>query len=841
MTTTDDLLSKFRKAYESGIWNKEDYEAAVKGLGIDIKDAQAGVIGDNATVEGGIQHGDQFDIDAGGDVVFAKDKGVAVKIENIIPLNQPNEKIGNIAYDEKTGWSTLWNILSKGKAEYKKNLEEINRITYGDPLEIARYYIEPDCQDVNPADHHSEQDFASKSPALKTVNQFFQSPVFYRGDNHLFILSDAGMGKTALLTMLKLMDLTVLWPRQKDCVLKKLGKETLSEIEKIKSRSGTILLLDSLDEDPVAYGKVRERLLEILRATKDFFRVVITCRTQFFPRVEDDPLRRPGFFKIEEFTCHAKYLSLFSDEKVEQYLDKRFPKKFFFWKDKKKIVDAQTVISKMGYLRCRPMLLSYIENLMTSPLISPQSSEYHVYDALVQSWLAREKEKIPDISEENLFKACVILATIMQIRGWRSIREKDLDQLIGRMKDVLPVKQIDLKGRSLINRNSEGDYRFSHYSIQEFCIARLVLEKPEFTPRGNIPVTDFIFRQIAKSLKKLNFVEKLDFRGLNFSTPALRELLKGLKLPGADLKEKDFSGADLSNADLSSANLSNCRLTGTVFKNAHLKGAKFEGSDFWNADFEGAQIESLPRIRNDPGMEFVFIPPGTFMMGSPKDEPGRIDDEILHRVTLTKGFFMQTTQVTQKQWKSVMGNNPSRFKDCDDCPVEQVSWDDVQEFIVKLNQKTDQKHRLPTEAQWEYGCRAGTSTPFHTGRCLSSTDQANYNGNYSFEGCPKGKYREKTVPVAGFPTNAWGLYDMHGNVWEWCQDWYGEYPAGFRVTNPEGPSTGSYRVTRGGGWSNFAVNCRSAFRNSNSPISRRSDLGFRLVLSPGQQVNLSEL
>ncbi len=651
------------------------------------------------------------------------------------------------------------------------------------------------------------------------------------------------MGKTALLTMLKLMDLTALWPRQKACVFKKLGNETLREIEKIESRTGTILLLDSLDEDPEAYGKVRERLLDILRATKDFFRVVITCRTQFFPRVEDDPLKRPGFFKIEEFTCHAKYLSLFSDEKVEQYLDKRFPKKFFFLKDKKKMLDAQTVISKMGSLRCRPMLLSYIENLMASPLISPQSSEYHVYDALVRSWLAREKEKIPGMSEENLLKACIILATIMQIRGWRSIKEKNLDQLIKQINEVLPIKKIEIKGRSLINRNSEGDYRFSHYSIQEFCVARLLLEKPVFNPKGNIPVTDFIFRQIAKSKKKPNFIEKLDFTGLNFSTPGLRDL-KGLKLPGADLRKKDFSGADLSNADLSNADLSNadlnnanfrnCKLTGTVFRNANLKGANLEGSDFWNADFEGAQIESLPRIKNDLHMEFVFILPGTFMMGSPEDEPGRSSDEHLHKVTLTKGFFMQTTQVTQGQWKALMGNNPSHFKEGGDkCPVENVSWEDVEKFIDRLKQKTGHTYRLPTEAEWEYACRAGTSTPFHTGHCLL-TALANYDGNYPLEGFLKGIYREKTVPVASFPPNAWGLYDMHGNVWEWCQDWYGDYPAG-SVTNPDGPITGSARVRRGGGWRYEDVYCRSAYRVNNSPDYRDFGLGFRLVLSPGQQ------
>ncbi|MCP4109251.1 MAG: formylglycine-generating enzyme family protein [Desulfobacteraceae bacterium] len=235
------------------------------------------------------------------------------------------------------------------------------------------------------------------------------------------------------------------------------------------------------------------------------------------------------------------------------------------------------------------------------------------------------------------------------------------------------------------------------------------------------------------------------------------------------------------------------------------------------------------RLENSLGMEFVYIPPGSFEMGSPEDELERYDDEMLHRVTLTRGFYMQTTQVTQGQWKAIMGDNPSRFKEGGDtCPVEQVSWDDVQEFIRKLNLKEGKTYRLPTEAEWEYSCRAGTETPFYTGKCLS-TDQANYDGDYPYADCPKGIYRKKTMPVASFDPNPWGLYDMHGNVWEWCQDWYGDYPAD-AVTDPGGPSDGSYRVLRGGSWIGIAGRCRSGCRSRNSPGERDDSDGFRLVL-----------
>jgi len=234
-------------------------------------------------------------------------------------------------------------------------------------------------------------------------------------------------------------------------------------------------------------------------------------------------------------------------------------------------------------------------------------------------------------------------------------------------------------------------------------------------------------------------------------------------------------------------------------------------------------------------MTFVYIPPGEFMMGSPKDEPGRWDDEVQHHVTLTQGFYMQTTPVTQGQWEAVMGDNPSSFKeDGPECPVETVSWEDAQAFIERLNRaEGDDVYRLPTEAEWEYACRAGTTTPFYTGRCLG-TDEANYDGDYPLEGCPKGVYREKTTPVGSFPSNPFGLYDMHGNVWEWCRDWHGPYPSE-PIVDPTGPDTGSVRVRRGGGWFNYGRHCRSAGRSAFAPADRIRGGGFRLVRRPGQR------
>jgi len=231
-----------------------------------------------------------------------------------------------------------------------------------------------------------------------------------------------------------------------------------------------------------------------------------------------------------------------------------------------------------------------------------------------------------------------------------------------------------------------------------------------------------------------------------------------------------------------------------------------------------------------------WIEPGEFLMGSPEKELDRRDNEFQHRVVLTKGYWLADTTCTQTLWQAVMGNNPSYFKG-NNLPVDSVSWNMADEFIAKCNHLIPGINlRLPTEAEWEYACRAGTTTPFSFGNTIS-TEEVNYNGKYPYGKGKKGVYRKKTVDVTSLPCNLWGLYQMHGNVWEWCHDWYADnYYEHSPPNDPPGPKTGVDRVLRGGCWSDGAGYVRSAFRFNGVPASRGRYYGFRLAGGQNQPV-----
>ena len=248
------------------------------------------------------------------------------------------------------------------------------------------------------------------------------------------------------------------------------------------------------------------------------------------------------------------------------------------------------------------------------------------------------------------------------------------------------------------------------------------------------------------------------------------------------------------------------------------------------------------KLGNEIELDMILVHGGNFLMGSPDTEEGRSDDESPQHSVTVKSFFLGRYPVTQAQWRIVaetydrvnieLKPNPSNFEG-DKRPVEQVSWYEAQEFCDRLTQKTKHPYRLPTEAEWEYACRAGTTTPFYFGNTIS-TELANYDGNFTYANGVKGEYRQETTPVDHFDiANAWGLCDMHGNVFEWCQDyWHNNYE-----NAPEDGSawltdnSDAFRVRRGGSWIFDPSYCRSAFRGSYNPDDRNGNLGFRVSCS----------
>jgi len=249
----------------------------------------------------------------------------------------------------------------------------------------------------------------------------------------------------------------------------------------------------------------------------------------------------------------------------------------------------------------------------------------------------------------------------------------------------------------------------------------------------------------------------------------------------------------------------------------------------------------------NPGL-LVWIPAGTFVMGSPATEAERNSDEAQHTVVISKGFYMAKHPVTQAEYHAVTGVNPSWFSGNPNNPVEQVSWNDATNYCALLTQQEQAAgrlpagwaYRLPTESEWEYSCRAGTTMAFYFGNAIRE-EQANFNSHCEYNSTVGTittntagvGYIGQTTPVGTYGANPWGLTDICGNVWEWCSDWYGTYPTG-SVTDPVGFTSGSARVMRGGSWRNYGGGCRSAVRGSYTPDTRFSIVGFRPVLAPGQ-------
>jgi uncharacterized protein YjbI with pentapeptide repeats len=474
------------------------------------------------------------------------------------------------------------------------------------------FYVSPDGQNVNPADTAEENTgLVSRAPIFQMLDQFLG------GDNrtsHAFILSDAGMGKTSLLMILKLAHTSQLVIPTFAVVLLKLGERSLSRIADIPDPTRTILLLDALDEDSGAWTNFYTRVQELLRVTQHFLKVVITCRTQFFPWKHEKDGLVPGVIKLHEFSCAKVFLSPFDDDQVNEYLARRFANEEMRQR-------AGRIVMRMKSLKFRPMLLSYVDLLVDKE--KAYDNVFELYEELTDAWLAREVRKgiISEEDKEILLKACESIAFDMYDSQERTIPAEKIQAMCQSEKRLRQLEDMSVEGRSLLHRTSEGTYKFAHHTMLEYFVAR-VLAQTNQKLRATDQIKSFLLDLVGSGrLRRL--------RNLDLSDMVLRGLrIRNVGAQGADLTRALILDCDFSNG---------------IFDGACLLGARIEQSSFHNVRFSGATITgcrfSASRLG---GAKFAGV---SFkdVYGSKLDFTGEvIDDADLSGVTLEECAFSNT-------------------------------------------------------------------------------------------------------------------------------------------------------------------------------------------------------
>ncbi|MBN2533437.1 MAG: formylglycine-generating enzyme family protein [Spirochaetales bacterium] len=630
--------------------------------------------------------------------------------------------------------------------------------TYKEVKARQRYFIPTQFQNKSPErmeeprySHHN----VSKNPLIRqmiTIN-FNEKKV----DNRFnLVLAGSGMGKTTFMVNLYIRYTS--WPRRYKIRLYPFhDPAVLDKIKKIDGKEArkTILLLDAFDEDGQLLRPDKDdgltmdqrfetRMQHILEQVRDFRAVIITCRTQYFPRRDDQEFEievrgDDRFYVLDKF-----YISPFTEKEIRRYLRKKYGVlRFWNWGRKS---TACRIVDRSPHLMVRPMLLAYIDYLVQDRG-QTFATTFAIYETLVKKWLEREADKrkhkavdresfIKDLHDFSRLVALEIFSGSGMGEGYSLSREKAREI---RQRNELSLSEYEVTGQSLLTRDAHGNWKFAHKSIFEFYFALHILD----------------------NIDDVQFIWSTDFSTLDMT----REFLIS-KMPGT------LSGIPMP------------------WDMVHIKG-------------------------------------GTYLMGSPDDEPDRSKDELQHQVKVDE-FFLARYPVTVAQFGIFIKEtgydktDGKAWNNTEDHPAVNISWEDAMAYCGWLAGKTGQPFCLPTEAQWEYACRAGTVTAYNTGKTITP-GQANF-----------ARKKGKTTPVGTYPANAWGLYDIHGNVWEWCSDWYGEdYYAECKkqgiANNPIGPPKGEVRVLRGGGWINNARFTRSACRSGSWPSNRSRVRGFRLA------------
>jgi len=665
-----------------------------------------------------------------------------------------------------------------------KQIEELGKIsdTFGLSSDLVRCYVEPYCQDHRPVDHAENRRaiFPIRVPLFATINTFLRGdPLRFTGGNRrMFLLSEDGMGKTSLFMMIKLAHLTGLWPREYDCLLLKLGNDTLDTVWRHPNKANTILLLDALDEDPLAWGKFQDRTQEILEATGDYHRVLISCRTRPLLDTAVYVADHPGQVRIGSHLCPLIILTPFDHEQVTHYLTKRFPNHpcdiFFHCSDSLR-EQAQHFVDGIHPAHFPSLLLAHIHDILAT---KPREFDpYSLYLALFETWLARQearlrtlpKKKLADTDLKDLRTVLISIAVLLQQKGEhrlsRAARYK-LEQ--DRHLPIRNLRHMDTGAGSLLHRDTAGNLRFVHRTIQEFLVAHGILIGQADLIRDTLRITD----QLTAFLKAANAT---DF-----------QLPKQLGSLQSFMPTPEFHFYD--------------RMT--------------DGS-------------------RGPAMQ--PIPVSEFLMGSPKGK-GDKSEYPQHHVRIAAPFALGTWPVTFDEYDRFC-TATGRKKAPDQGwgrrrhPAINVSWQDAIDYCAWLSRETGYHYRLPSEAEWEYAARAGTDTEywwgddFHDG---SGIHRANCDDSDA------GSDTRQTSIVGGFPPNPFGLYDTAGNLWEWTADcWHDNYqnaPTDSCVWGEENLGDCTQRVVRGGSWNNAPFELRSASRSRYyASDATYSLLGFRLA------------
>ena len=669
----------------------------------------------------------------------------------------------------------LWKKLNNIRGSQAQELDRL-RDEFVDPEELARFYVQPHTQDRNPANEHQDGLLSvARQPAFERVNEFFQGdpPLEKDGRHQMFILSDAGMGKTSLLLMIKLMHLIRFWPPGYNCELLKLGDDTMDKVAAMPDKGDTVLLLDALDEDRQAWQRIRERLLDLLHASEDFRRVIISSRTQFFPDMEPEAYGRSEIRVLDGYHCPVLYLSPFNDQQVNEFIEKKIP---LHWSDqlcfRAKAVQeererAHHLIRQMDSLRMRPMLLVHIDKLLA---VKEEETRiwngYTVYDALMEKWLDREVRKLRKQHRntetlprrEDLLIVCIRVAEWMQRQGVRVISRQELECLISADGVHSWLEKFQPEGRSLLNRNSDMHFRFSHYTIQEFLLAYGIVNDM-LTGHEPLRATDQLVRFVSLTDDFQRCWQLLDCTGFNWTGYV--------------------------------------EIYGPVVYQDRLKDGK-------------------------AGPVMLILSGGSFRMGDMEGN-GNDNEQPVHEVRLDS-FAIGRYPVTFEEFDVFCAATDRQLPDDagwgrGHCPVINVSYEDADAYCTWLSRETVQEYRLPTEAEWEYACRAGSEAAY----CFGNAEKqlAEYGWYEKNSGKQPHHVGEKQA-------NEFGIHDMHGNVWEWCADCYdGNFYAESPADNPVCLKRGANRVFRGGSWIDGTRGCRSAYRNRLGPGLRDDDLGFR--------------